>query len=169
MVEAGQLQPRFDRVACLAAFGFAVRTALRHFQFELAIVRVGMTAGARAVFEPVWNDLRRIAFLADGMALGASDRQMRAGERVAAFLVLRNRVSRRLESGDGVARFALAVIRRDGKLPVVHILVAVETFCEGDLVLRGSARRNVAFRAGHSSMLALQRIRRGGVSLHVKE
>jgi hypothetical protein len=156
-------------VARFAAFRIAVRTALRHFLFEFAFVRVDVTPGARTVFEAVWNDLGRIAFLAFCVALRASDRQMRAGQCESAFLMLRNCVSRRLESADCVARFALAVIRRGGELPVVHVLVTVETFCIGDLVLSRGTRRNVTFRTSHRSMFAEQRIRGGGVGLHVKE
>lgn len=103
------------------------------------------------------------------MALRAVNSHVRPGEREAALLVLRDRKGRRLEAVDGMARFALSLIGRSRKLPVVDVLVAVEAFCESDLVLRRSTGWNVALRALYGRVLPQQRIRGGRMSFHIEE
>ena len=169
MVEAGQFQPGFNGVAPFAAFRTPVRSALCHLLFELPTVRIGVTTGARTIFEPVRDNLRRVSFLADRVAVRASYRQMGARKRETALLMLRDGESRRLESADGVASFALALVRRGRKLSFVHILVAIKTFRIGNFVLRRSAGRDVAFRAGHAGMFGQQRVCRVCVGLYIEE
>ena len=93
------------------------------------------------------EQLWRCTCLPCRVALRAVNSHMRPGEREAGLLVLRDRKGRRLEAVDGVARFALSLLGRRRKLPVVDVLVAIEAFCESDLVLRRSSGWNVALRA----------------------
>lgn len=169
MIEFRQIRPGFRGVAGFAAFRLAVRAALCHVPLELIAVRIGMAAPARTILESVRNNFGGVPGLACGVALRAVNSHMRAGKRETTLLVFRDRKGRRLEAVNGMARFALSLIGRSSKLPVVDILVAVEAFRESNLVLRRSAGRNVALRALHGRVLPEQRIRGCCMSFHIEE
>ena len=93
---------------------------------------------------------------------------MRSHERETAFLVLRNCVRGRLKSRDRVAPFALVFIRPGGELPVMGVLVTIQTLKESNFIARRGSRRNVAPRAGHGGVLTCQWIRGSRVFLHTE-
>lgn len=88
---------------------------------------------------------------------------MAAGEREARLLMARQRVAGWAVALHRVATLATVIVRRSGKLSGVRIRVAVRAARELDTVERGLARRRVTFLAGHSGVLALERIFRGRV------
>lgn len=88
---------------------------------------------------------------------------MSAGERKTALLVLRDRVSGRMEAAHRVALFAHIVIGSGRELPIVHVSMAIKTFGVGDLVTRRGAGGHVAFVARNTGVFAFQRISAGGV------
>ena len=94
---------------------------------------------------------------------------MRARQAEAALLMLRDREGRGMESADRVARLAPVAVRLRRKLPLVNVLVAVETFRKRELVPRGGSCGNVALIARHLGVLTFKRIRRESVFLHAEQ
>ena len=156
-------------MASFAAQHAPISTLLRHALSKFATVRILVTARAGAVLEAIRHQLHRVPRLVHRVAFRASDGQMRASKRIAAFLMLRDGVCRGLKAGDDVTRFALAIVWRCGKLAQVRVCVAVHAFGKCDLVASGSASRHVAFRAQDGRVLARQRVGRGSVRLRVEE
>jgi len=92
MVETGEIRPRFYGVASLTTLQVPVGSLLSHALSKFAVVGVFMAAGAGAILEAVGNNFGRVALLRSGVAIGASDREMRPRERESALLVLRDGV-----------------------------------------------------------------------------
>lgn len=146
-----------------------VRALLRHLIVEFAVVRVLVAAGAGAILKSIGDHFCGIRGPVNCMALRAGNRQVRPRQRVAALLVLRDRVSRGLKPVDDVAGFTLALIWRRGKLALMRVRVAVQAFCKRDFVSCRRPRWQVAFRAGHGCVFARKGIRRGHMRLYVEE
>ncbi len=84
------------------------------------------------------------------------------------YVKLRDRVHRRLESGDNVALLALTLERSRGELPFVHIRMAIEAAAEENLIARRGPGGNVTLRAGDGGVAAFQRIGCRDVFFHAE-
>lgn len=103
------------------------------------------------------------------MTFGTRHREMRSLQRKSAFLMLRDGVRGRLESRHDVALFTLALVGSRGKLPLVHIGMAIHAFGKSDLVARRCTGGKVAFRAGYLSVAAQKRVCGRRVRVHIEE
>lgn len=103
------------------------------------------------------------------MTFGTRHREMRSLQRKSAFLMLRDGIRGRLESSHDVALFTLALVGSRGKLPLVHIGMAIHAFGESDLVARRCTGGKMAFRAGHLSVAAQKRVCGRRVRVHIEE
>lgn len=162
MVETGQIGPCLHCVAGFAALPGSVGPQLCHLRVELPMVGVLVASGAGAIAKMKWSGSCHHACCSRGyrMALVASHREMRSGQGEAALLVEHDRVRRRLKAFYCMALLTLIVVRCAGELTVVRIAVAINALRKGDFVLRGRARRSMAFGAGHNGVLSFQRILR---------
>lgn len=143
VVKAREVHPGFHRVASLASGRGAVRLLSLHAVAEFSVVRILVASGARPVIEAVGHEFRRVPCLALRMTFGARNGEVRARQTETALLMLCDREGRRPESADRVARLAPVVVPRRCKLPLVNVLVAVETLRKRKLVPRGGPRGNV--------------------------
>jgi len=152
-------------VARFASRRRAVGTLLLHPLLELALMRVGMAAGAVQILPVVdcgWLGLELGRFF---VAVAAGNRDVPAGEDEPRLFMLRQTESGGFVSLEGVAAIAGVEIRRGGKLAGVTVQVAVRAVGELDLELGVFAFRDVALGALQTRMAALQRIGAGGVFL----
>lgn len=93
---------------------------------------------------------------------------MAASELEAGLFVLGERKRRRLESLQRVALLALIQPGRSGELRLVLVVVAVQAAGELDLVKRVLPLRDMALRALEFRVLAFERVRGGGMRLHIE-
>jgi len=169
VIEPIDVRPGLHGVTHFAAKRRPIRAPPRHPVFELPLVRVRVTRRAGAVFKFERQDLVGPPAGADLMTITASHGHVRSRQGKPASSMLRNRVCAPMEIHHRVTRLALIVVGCGGELIVVRILVAVAASRELYLVNRVLARRNVALRALHSNVLALQRVPRTVMLLHSKE
>lgn len=155
-------------MACFTSARRASGPFLGHAVVELAFVRVLVTSGARAILEVIRNNFRGVSGQIFRVALRAGDRQVRARQCEPRLVMLRNRVSGRLEARDDVALFTAVLIGSLRKLPAVHIAVAIRAICKRHFILRGRAGREVTFRARHVGVLPLQRVSGCRMLLHAE-
>jgi len=160
-------------VAGFAAYRLSRSAYTQHAVAELSLVRVRVTSGAGAVLEVIHHrrlhcrpageiGLRLMAFVA-----GCGD--MPAAQAKARLLVPCQGEGGRPVSAQVVALLALVKVRSSGELALVFVLVAVGALRKTHLVNRGSARGNVALLASYGRVLALQRIRGGGMLFYSEQ
>lgn len=169
VIEAADLAPRARVVASLASKCSAVRPPLRHPFAKLPMVRILMAGCAGLVGEVKWQHL--IGAMHEGrcVTLNAGHRGMSACQREFRLLVQGNREKRALKALHVVAVLAAIIVWRTGKLPVVHVLVAVGATGELHLVNGVLPGGNVAFRAFNGGMFSFKRIARSLVLLDPKQ
>jgi hypothetical protein len=155
-------------VAGFAAGEFAIGQHLLHACPKLAMMRVGVTLGASERLKSIRcgaTAARRNPCL---VALGAGGRHVSARQGKPRGLMLRQRKRGGLETLNGVAVFALAVVWGSGKLTFVNIGMAILASGFFDLVNCLNASGLVTFDACHFGVFPLQRIVRRSVLLHSK-
>jgi len=112
-------------VAGLAAEGGAVGALAGHAIVEFAFVGIDVAGGAGAIREVEGQDLVGTAGGSEFVAICAGDRGVSTGQGETRGVVFGDGVSSAVEIDNGVAGFAPVVVRRDGELVVVGVLVAV--------------------------------------------
>lgn len=78
MIKAGQIGPRFDRMACQASCRMAIGIELSHLRAEPLAVGVLVATGARESMEMIRDDFRPVRGQLGGMAFEAGNGEMRA-------------------------------------------------------------------------------------------
>ena len=169
MIKAGEIQPGFDIVTSLTTLRRPVRPQLGHPVTEFAVMRIGMAAQASSIFKPVGNYFGRVPLLRDNMTLGTGHGEVGVNERESTLLMLGNRIRRWLEPADVVTFLTMIAKRCRGELALVHVRMAVQAMSEGDFVARRRPSRDMAFRAGHRGMPALEGISGRRVFFHSEE
>ena len=146
----------------------AVRSAPRHPLAKFSVVRILMAGGARFVRKVKRQDL--VGAMRHGrlVTLIAGHRGMSARQRELRLLMHGNREERSLKTLHVVAVFAPVAMGRTGKLPIMRVLVAVRATRELHLVNGVLAGGDMALRALHAGMLALERIPGSLMFLHAK-
>ena len=124
MVKLAQFLPTGGVVAGFAAGCRSVRAFCVHAISELSLVRVFMAGCAGSVFVSKSHRNRRTG-RRRLMAVCASDREVRTGQRKPGRLVFRKAEMRGSESLYVVALFAAIQMRRGGKLALVDVIVTI--------------------------------------------
>ena len=169
MVEAAYFRPGTRIVAPFTTEDSAVRTTPRHPLAKFSVMRILMAGGARFVCKAKRQDLvgpvrhgRLVALIAGHRGMSARQRELRP-------LMHGNREKRALKTLHVVAVFAPVAMGRTGKLPIMRVLVAVRAIRELHLVNGVLARGDMALRALHGGMFALERIPGSLMFLHAKQ
>lgn len=158
MIKPLQIFPRIRRMTRLTTRRLAVHPDLFHGLVELALMRVLMAHGARAVVEAVDH---RVFGLGSGtllMAVTAGGRDMAASERETRLLVLRQGEGRGMVTLQIVALFAAIQVRSSGELTLMLVLMTIHAFSEFDLEERVLSFGKVTAFAFHLGVLALKRV-----------
>jgi len=155
-------------VAGLAPSGGAVRTNLLHPLVELAFVYIFVTAGATQAL-PVINEILGLKLGGFLVAIGTDNRDVPARQRKPGLLMLCEGESGRLVPLQIVALIAGIEIRRCNKLTGMAILMTIGAIIKLYPVQRVLAFWNMALRALHTNMTALERVLRRSVLLHGKQ
>jgi hypothetical protein len=158
VIESANFCPGLDVVAGLTTERASVGAFPGHLVGEFALVWVPVAAGAASILKVEGQNPVRAAAHSRFVAIGAGYSGVCSHERKARATMLRDGIRGAMPILDAVAAFATVVVRSRGELVVVQILVTVRADRELHLVKRIRARRNVALRTLHSSVLALQRI-----------
>jgi hypothetical protein len=166
VVKSVDVRPGLRVVASLTSERRPIRPFPRHAIVELSLVRVLMASGAGPVFKFEWQNLVGAASCAKLVTVDARNRRMRARQRETRVSMLGDGKRSAMEIQNRVAAFTLVVIRRGGKLVVMGILVAIAAGSKLYFVNRVLARWDVALRALHLDVFALQWILGCVVLLH---
>ena len=169
VVESVHIGPRPSVVTGLAAKRGAVGPTPRHAVLKLTVMGVLMASCAAAVFKVEGQNLIRAMRHLRLVTIVARDGYVRARQGVFRIAMLGNGEERAVKILHGMAVFTAIVIRRAGKLLVVHVLMAVRAVREFHLVNRVLAGREMAFIAFHLCVLAVEGIPRGGMLLYPEE
>ena len=169
VVESADVRPGPRVVASFAAKRSAVRPALRHTIFELAMVNIFMTTCTGHVFKVERNDFVRSARSADFMAFGASYRDVRTGQGKLCLPMLGDSKQSAVPIRYRVAALAAIAKRLLRKLAVVGVLVAVGARSKLHFVNRVLACGQMTFVAIHFCVLPFQRILGSRMFLDAKE
>ena len=156
-------------MASLAAERRSVRAFSRHPVVELALVGILVARGASPVLKFERQNFVRAAGCTEFVAVDASNRRMCAGQGKARGSMLGDGKRGAMKIDDRVAAFALVAIGCGGELSVMGVLVAIAARPKLYFVNRVLAGRNVALRALHLDVFALQWITRIVVFFHSKE
>ena len=168
MIEAIHVCPGAHAVAGFAAEGSAIGALASHAIVELTFVRIFVAGSTVAVFKMERKNLVGAATKAGLVAIGTRDSHVRSCQRETRGFVFRNGESGAMEINNSVAVLAAIVVGCGGKLVVVRVLVAIEACAEFHFVDGVLAGGDMALRAFHSDVLALQRIVGGVVFLHAE-
>ena len=166
VIEGRQLFPRFGGVAGLAACRRTVGTLLLHALFELALVRIGVTAGTVQVFPVI--DRRRLGleFRRLFVAIRAGSRHVTSGENEARLLVLGDAERGGLVALESVAAIAGVEIGRGNELSGMPVSMAIRAVLEFHLEQRLFALGNMTLGTLDSRVASLQRVGAGRVFFH---
>lgn len=168
MVETGEIPPILSGMAGLAAKCSASNHP-PHAVAKFSVMRIVVTGGAGEVLKVKESGLFRVGREFHRLvAFRAGYGEVRAGEQESRLLVLRQPERRGPISIQSVALLAPVQVGSGGELPLVFILMAIETALELDLVERFLAVRNVALCALQAGMFPLQGVGSGCMLLQAK-
>ncbi len=168
MIEAIHVCPGAHAVAGFAAEGRAIGAFASHAIVELTFVRIFVAGNTVAVFKMERKNLVGAAAKTGPVAIRTGDSYVRPCQRETCGFVFRNGESGAMEINNRMAVLAAIVVWCGGELVVVRVLVAIEACAEFHFVDGVFACGNMALRAFHGDVLALQRIVRGVVFLHAE-
>lgn len=158
VIKTRQVSPCFHRMAGFTPGRRAAGVFLGHAIRELSLVRICVTLCAGKAGEPKTRDGRSAVCLFRLVAVCTWNGNVRTDELEASQLVCGEGERRWSEAINSVASLAPIVMRSSSELVGMRVLVAVSAGCEPYLILRFLTCRNVALRARHRSVLALERI-----------
>lgn len=158
MIEAVDVYPGLNVMAGFTTERSPIGTLARHAVVEFTFVRILVASSAITIFEVIRNDLVGAPGGAEFVTVGTGNGSVSAGKREAGVAMFGNGVRGAMEILHGVARLAAVVVGIAGKLIVVRILVTVVTVFKFDLVDGVFASGNMALRAVHRNVFALERI-----------
>jgi len=166
VVKSVDVRPGLRVVASLTSKRRPIGTFLCHPIIEFSSVWIFVAGRAGPVFKSKRQNLVGAAGCARLVTVDASNRRMRARQRKTSVSMLGDGKRSAVEIRDRVAAFTLVVVRRSGELIVVGILVAIAAGSKLYFVNRVLAGRDMALRALHLDVFALQWILGCVVFLH---
>ncbi len=120
------------------------------------------------VIEVERQDLVRSSTQAHLVTIRAGDRHVSSCQNKTRISVLGDSERRTVKIPYGMATLATILIRRRSELPVMDVLVAIQTLREFHFVKGIFARRNMAFFTRNAGMFSFQRIVRSRMFFHAK-
>ncbi len=163
-----------------AALRLPLRSRLLHARCELVVMRILMAFLTGELRKVIGRRKARAGRLARLMAVPAGGGDVRAGQGKARGVMLRQGKGGRSKALHGMAPFAVIVVGRARKLASMDVRVTILAGRPRDLVYRvdhgygaypdhaARHRGNVALRAGHIQVPALEGIGGGGVLAYPK-
>jgi hypothetical protein len=169
MIEALDIGPGPDVMACFASQESTVAAPLGHAILEFAVVHVFVAGCAAHILKMEREDFVGPASGSNFVAIGASHGSVCSSKGETGVAMLRDRKSRAMEIQNRMAILATIQIRSGSELTVVRVLMAIGAGREFHLENRVFARRKMALRTFNSDVFAAQGVLRAVVLLHAKE
>ena len=158
MIEAVHVCPGAHAVAGFASEGRAIGAFASHAIVELPFVRIFVAGSTVAVLKMERKNLVCAAAKTSLVTIGAGDGYVCSSQGESRGFVFCDGECGAMKFDDGVTVLAAVVVWCGGELVVVRVSVAIEARAEFHFVDGVFAGGNMALRAFHGNVLALQRV-----------